>query len=360
MLDYERGGPPDITDNYWLTDDAISSSSWCYTEGIGYYSKTQILHAFIDRISKNGNMILNISPKADGTIPQEQKDVLLAMGAWLIKYGEAIYSTRAWEQYGEGPTRMGAAYGVMGAPTQGTAKDIRFTRNKENTVLYAILMGLEKGQNEIKITTLNTDRINCKNLNLLNLLMVQQVNTSINFRQEADGLILAVPEISFEDMAYVLKLNFDGKIPALNKYVDLNCVPHYYFIPGDNIGNMVLGADLTITGKRKELTNQWKLEKAGKGLFKITNRGNSKKVLECSSGNNLAISDFTGKDNQIWKFEKSYNGLLKISNKQFSNSVMSVNAEIKEGNKAELVDADKGSFLSWNLKEVCETKQAAF
>ncbi len=352
---------PDITDNYWLTDDAISSSSWCYTEGIGYYSKTQILHAFIDRISKNGNMILNISPKADGTIPQEQKDVLLAMGAWLIKYGEAIYSTRAWEQYGEGPTRMGAAYGVMGAPTQGTAKDIRFTRNKENTVLYAILMGLEKGQNEIKITTLNTDRINCKNLKSIEFINgAAGKYLPLTFRQEADGLILAVPEISFEDMAYVLKLNFDGKIPALNKYVDLNCVPHYYFIPGDNIGNMVLGADLTITGKRKELTNQWKLEKAGKGLFKITNRGNSKKVLECSSGNNLAISDFTGKDNQIWKFEKSYNGLLKISNKQFSNSVMSVNAEIKEGNKAELVDADKGSFLSWNLKEVCETKQAAF
>jgi len=89
VLDYERGGPPDITDNYWLTDDAISSSSWCYTEGIGYYSKKQILHAFIDRISKNGNMLLNISPKADGTIPQEQKDVLLAMGSWLKKFGEA-------------------------------------------------------------------------------------------------------------------------------------------------------------------------------------------------------------------------------------------------------------------------------
>ncbi len=100
VLDYERGGPPDITDDYWLTDDAISSSSWGYTEGIGYYGKQQILHAFIDRISKNGNMILNISPKADGTIPQEQKDVLLAMGSWLRKYGEAVYGTRAWERYG--------------------------------------------------------------------------------------------------------------------------------------------------------------------------------------------------------------------------------------------------------------------
>jgi alpha-L-fucosidase len=360
MLDYERGGPPDITDNYWLTDDAISSSSWCYTEGIGYYSKTQILHSFIDRISKNGNMILNISPKADGTIPQEQKDVLLAIGAWLKKYGEAVYSTRAWEQFGEGPTRMGAAYGVMGAPTQGTARDIRFTRNKENTVLYAVLMGLEKGQKEIKITTLKLDRINLKNMK-----SVEFINGSASkylplaFKQEADGLVITVPEISFEDMAFVLKLSFDGKIPLLDKYVELNCTPHYYLVPGDNIGNLMLGADLTITGQRKDLTNQWKLEKVGKGLFKIINRGSSNKVLECSGLNNLAISDFTGKDNQIWKFEKSYNGLLKISNKQFS-SILSMNAGIMEGNKAELVNQDKGSFLLWNLKEVCETKQTAY
>jgi alpha-L-fucosidase len=60
----------DLTGNYWLTDDAISSSSWCYTEGIGYYSLKQVFHGFLDRISKNGNLLLNISPKADGTIPE--------------------------------------------------------------------------------------------------------------------------------------------------------------------------------------------------------------------------------------------------------------------------------------------------
>jgi len=156
VLDFERGGPPDVTDYYWLTDDAISSSSWCYTEGIGYYSKTQILHSFIDRISKNGNMVLNISPKADGTIPQEQKDVLLAMGSWLKKYGEAIYSTRAWEQYGEGPTKMGAAHGIMMGPVAGTAQDIRYTRNKDNTVLYAILLGWDKDQKQVNLSMLSS------------------------------------------------------------------------------------------------------------------------------------------------------------------------------------------------------------
>jgi alpha-L-fucosidase len=362
VLDYERGGPPDITDNYWLTDDAISSSSWCYTEGIGYYSKTQILHAFLDRISKNGNMILNISPKADGTIPQEQKEVLLAMGSWLKKYGEAVYSTRAWEQYGEGPTQMGAVHGVMTAPTAGTAKDIRFTRNKDNTILYAIMLGREKGQKEIKITSLTTNRINCNNLKSVELINGEAGKyLSLTFRQDTGGLKVSLPEIPFEEMAYVLKLNFDGQIPPFDKYVEINCTPNYYLIPGENIGNLVLGSDLVLSGKRNEPANQWKFKSFGKGLFNILNRENSKKALECSnSEQELAVSEFTGRDNQIWKLEKSYNGLFKISNKQYPNNVLSIDSGVAEGNKAKLVHSENGPFFSWNLKEVCEMKQVAY
>ena len=232
LLDYERGGPPDITDNYWLTDDAISSSSWCYTEGIGYYTKQQILHAFIDRISKNGNMLLNISPKPDGTIPQEQQDVLHAMGAWLKKYGEAIYATRAWEQYGEGPTKMGAAHGVMMAPTAGTANDVRYTRSKNNTILYAILLGWEKDQKEINLTTLSSERIDLKNLKSIELINGEAKKyLPVTFKQDAKGLHVNLPEHSFEEMAYVLKLSFDGEISKLDKFVDLNCTPHYFLIP---------------------------------------------------------------------------------------------------------------------------------
>ncbi len=361
VLDYERGGPPGITENYWLTDDAISSSSWCYTEGIGYYSKTQILHAFIDRISKNGNMVLNISPKADGTIPQEQKDVLLAMGTWLKKYGEAVYSTRAWSQFGEGPTRMGAAHGVMTSPTAGTAKDIRFTRNKDNTILYAILLGWDKDQKEVKLSSLSSEKINCKNLKSVELVNGEAGKyLSLTFHQNADGLIVNLPERPFEELAYVLKFSFDGNIPAFDNYTDVNCAPHYYLMPGDNIKSLVLGSDLILTGKRKDLANQWKLEALGKGFYKILNRENSKKVFECNKDRDLVISDFSGTDNQIWKIENSYNGLLKISNKQFPNNLLAVNTAVTEGNKAGVLNAESGSFFGWNLKEVCEMKQTAY
>lgn len=218
VLDYERGGPTDITANYWLTDDAISSSSWCYTEGIGYYSKKQVLHGFLDRISKNGNLLLNISPKADGTIPAEQKDILLSMGAWLKKYGEAVYATRAWEKYGEGPTKMGAAHGVFQAPAEGTASDVRFTRSKDNSTLYAILLGWEKDQKEIILSSLAKDRIDVKSLKSVELINGAAGNYQrLTFIQGSPGLIIKLPERPFEEMAYVLKLTFSGRIPALDK-----------------------------------------------------------------------------------------------------------------------------------------------
>ena len=361
VLDYERGGPPDITDNYWLTDDAVSSSSWCYTAGIGYYSKKQILHGFLDRISKNGNLLLNISPKADGTIPQEQKDILLAMGAWLKKYGDAVYGTRAWEKYGEGPTKMGSGYGIMGAPVEGTAKDVRYTRSKDYTTLYAILLGWEKDQIEVILTSLSSNRIDLKNLKSVELINDEAGKyLPLVYKQDKKGLIVSLPERSFEEMAYVLKLNFDGKIPPFENYVDINCAPHYYIVPDNNRGSLVLGSDLMLTGKRKDISNQWKLERASKSIYKIFNRENNEKLFECNiSDHNLMISNYNGKDNQLWKIEDAHNGLLKISNKQFPNMVLAVSDSLAEGSKAELINSDNGSY-KWKLMEVCELKQEAY
>jgi alpha-L-fucosidase len=362
VLDYERGGPADITDNYWLTDDAISSSSWCYTEGIGYYSKKQVLHGFLDRISKNGNLLLNISPQSDGTIPQEQKDVLLAMGAWLKKYGEAVYATRAWERYGEGPTKMGATFGVFTAPAEGSASDVRFTRSKNNTTLYAILLGWENGQKEMKLTSLSSDRIDLKDLKSLSLIAGKAgTYLPLSFKQDAEALVVKLPEHSFDELAYVLKLSFDGKIPPLDNYADLNCSPHYRLVPGDNTTGLVLGSDLRLTGRRKEIANQWKLESAGKGVYRILNRENKMKAIECSaSSHELAISDFSGKNNQLWRIDHVQGGLLRISNKLFQESMLSVNAGITEGARAGVINSKDGSSCGWKLIEVCEMKQEAF
>ncbi|MGQ4403519.1 alpha-L-fucosidase [Streptomyces hayashii] len=214
VFDYERGGPGDLTTPYWLTDDSISSSSWCYTQGIGYYSTQQMLHSFLDRVSKNGNVLLNIAPMADGTIPQAQKDILLGMGDYLKRFGESVYSTRAWTVYGEGPTKMGG--GSFTTPTAGTAQDIRFTRNKAGTVLYATVLGWPGSSLTIK--TLGSDRINLSSLTSVKLLgstagTYTDLATPV---QNSSGLTVTLPSSAPHSAgAYVLKLTFSGTIPGL-------------------------------------------------------------------------------------------------------------------------------------------------
>ena len=102
--------------------------------------------------------------------------------------------------------------------------------------------------------------------------MVRQENISpLPYKQSETGLLVTLPNRSFEDMAYVLKLTFKGKISKLDKFVILDCMPHYFLVPGDNVGSAVLGQNLTLTNKRKNPANQWKLESAGKSLYKILN-----------------------------------------------------------------------------------------
>ncbi|MCX4428506.1 alpha-L-fucosidase [Streptomyces mirabilis] len=214
VFDYERGGPADLTAPYWLTDDSISSSSWCYTQGIGYYSIPQMLHSFLDRVSKNGNVLLNIAPMADGTIPQAQKDILLGIGDYLKRFGESVYSTRAWTTYGEGPTKMGG--GAFTTPHAGTAQDIRFTRNKADNVLYATVLGWPGSSLTIK--TLSSDRINLSSLTSVKLLG-NTAGTYIDLptpAQNASGLTVTLPSSApYSAGAYVLKLTFSGTIPGL-------------------------------------------------------------------------------------------------------------------------------------------------
>ncbi len=99
IIDFEKVGvrsPAGIRPGPWMVDDAIGSNSWGYVEGLRVATADTIVGRLIDTVSKGGMYMLNISPMADGVIPQNQQDVLLKIGAWLDMNGEAIYGTRPW------------------------------------------------------------------------------------------------------------------------------------------------------------------------------------------------------------------------------------------------------------------------
>ncbi|MHC4520083.1 MAG: alpha-L-fucosidase, partial [Planctomycetota bacterium] len=102
-LDIERGKMSGMGEELWQTDDSVATNSWCHVEGLKLKPAEELVHELIDIVSKNGVLLLNISPKADGTIPGGQREQLLAIGDWLRVNGEAIYATRPWKFHGEGP-----------------------------------------------------------------------------------------------------------------------------------------------------------------------------------------------------------------------------------------------------------------
>src|SRR5438552_14766299 len=106
VMDVERGQLGTLRSLTWQTDTSISNQSWGYIENDTYKSPQTLVWQLVDVVSKNGNLLLNIGPRSDGMIPDQTQNVLREIGAWLRVNGDAIYSTRPWRVYGEGPTKV--------------------------------------------------------------------------------------------------------------------------------------------------------------------------------------------------------------------------------------------------------------
>lgn len=138
VKDVERGKLGGISPDFWQSDTSTARNSWCYTKDNIYKPAEEILWDLIDVVSKNGALLLNIGPKADGTIAEEERKILMDIGAWLAINGEAVYGTTYWKTYGEGPTQMKEGHFQDQQAPLFTPEDIRFTA-KANYI-YAIVM----------------------------------------------------------------------------------------------------------------------------------------------------------------------------------------------------------------------------
>lgn len=129
-----------LYDDVWMRDYGLCTGSWSYSNNLTIKPIRDVVHAMIDIISKNGILLLNVAPKADGTIPEDQRKTLLELGDWLQINGEAIYATRPWKIYGQEPARESTSRFNDPAEFQYSDLDIRFTRSKDSRTLYVICL----------------------------------------------------------------------------------------------------------------------------------------------------------------------------------------------------------------------------
>lgn len=199
-VDIELGRMSGQTYFDWITDTTVDDGqAWGYMKGANYKTPTELLQYLIDNVSKNGYMLLNVGPKADGTIPEEAQAILAEMGRWLHLNGEAIYDTAPWYLFGEGPTnfKVEGAFGDLTEKHHFTGEDFRFT-TKAN-VLYAISMGWPAREFTIKsVKALYPGEV--EKVELLGH------KGPLKFRQTPGGLQIERPETAPCDHAQVFRI----------------------------------------------------------------------------------------------------------------------------------------------------------
>ncbi len=203
--DLEQSRKNIIGTKTWMTDATVSNGSWCYTENLKVKSPQDVLHVLIDIVSKNGVLLLNISPMADGSIPSNQKEVLLKMGNWLSEFGEAIYDTEAWYTFGEGPTKEPTGHFENHEAfhkIKYTAEDIRYTTKDYN--IYAIAQGTPKKGVEMLLKAFAKKHI-------LDPVRIEKVSilgesSQVQWEVTGEGLQIKIPKNIKDRMATVIKV----------------------------------------------------------------------------------------------------------------------------------------------------------
>jgi alpha-L-fucosidase len=203
--DIERGVATGIRPDPWQTDTCIGN--WHYQRSLfeqhRYKTATQVIQMLVDIVSKNGNLMLSVPVRGDGTIDEDERAFLEALAAWMPVNGEAIFATRPWTMYGEGPSVtapvQAGQFGGARDVRPYTAEDVRFTRRGDT--LYAILMDWPAGP--VTIAALGSGRSpgRVARVELLGH------GAPLAFEQTAAGLTTTLPGTRVGDHAYALKIS---------------------------------------------------------------------------------------------------------------------------------------------------------
>ena len=204
VWDIERGQANDIQPLPWQTDTCIGS--WHYDRGLyeqnGYKTAKTVIQTLVDIVSKNGNLMLNIPVRGDGSIDEKERKIVEEIGAWMKVNSESIYGTRPWEIFGEGPAQQTTSQLSGPGFNEGKGKsftyeDIRFATKGDT--LYATALGWpEDGKLVIKSLATNNPLFP-KQIQKVEWLPTKQ---SLSFERNENGLIVSLPAKAHDESAH--------------------------------------------------------------------------------------------------------------------------------------------------------------
>ena len=208
LWDVERGIPDRIQDEYWQTCTCIGS--WHYDVNVynnnGYKSAQQVVDMLVDIVSKNGNLLLSVPVRSDGTIDDKEEAILAGIKAWMDVNGTSIYGTRPWKTFGEGPLADAANPLSAQGFNEGnnySAKDVRYVQDKDGN-LFATIMRWPAGKTFTFKSLGKSSQYYSGKVKSLQLLG----HGDVSFTESIDGITVQLPDAKPNDIAPVFQITF--------------------------------------------------------------------------------------------------------------------------------------------------------